>query len=103
MDDFCFEQAGVVAEVMLLLPSDDEMRFLSFRELEEVVTHALTDNKKKRNTAELIASLLDLFSSNSSDRSSDTSPKIKKRSRIFSVSLEEAEGNRETRLSILKL
>ena len=70
--------------------------------------HTLT--KRKRNTAEFIASLLDLFSSSSSaslleeaeessdtsDHSSDISTKNKETSRISSVSSEEAEENKET-------
>ena len=36
----------VVAEAMLLL-ADDEMRFLSSGELEEVVTHVLTKRQRK--------------------------------------------------------
>ena len=65
MNDFCFTLADVVVEVMLLLLSDDEMRFLSSGELEEVV---LTKQERKKHTTELITSQ-PLFSSSSSDTS----------------------------------
>ncbi|XP_062510047.1 putative nuclease HARBI1 [Corticium candelabrum] len=48
MDDFRVKLAGVTAEVMLLLLSDDEMRFFSSGEVEEVVAPLLGEERVAR-------------------------------------------------------